>query len=63
MFATDLPADGWPAPEVVASYFGRACQENRLAQEDREAGLDRLVSYHLPGQELASTVGYRPTAR
>lgn len=57
LFATDLPADAFPAPEVVACYFGRAAIENRLAQEDREAGLDRLISYHLPGQELACAVG------
>ena len=56
-FATTLEADAWPAPEVVAAYFGRAGQENRFAQEDRELGLDRILSYHLPGQELAVLVG------
>lgn len=57
LFAADVPADYWPAPDVVAAYFGRAAQENRFAQEDREFGLDRIISYHLPGQELASLVG------
>ena len=57
LFATDLPADRWPAAEVVATYFGRTAEENRFAQEDRELGLDRIVSYHLPGQELATLVG------
>ena len=57
LFAVDLPADAWPAPEAIAVYFGRAAQENRFAQEDREVGLDRILSYHLPGQELASLVG------
>lgn len=57
LFATDLPADRWPAPEVIATYFGRAAEENRFAQEDREVGLDRILSYHLPGQELANLVG------
>ena len=57
LFAVDLPADAWPAPDAVAAYFGRTGQENRFAQEDRELGLDRIVSYHLPGQELASLVG------
>ena len=57
LFAVDVPADAWPAPEAVAAYFGRAAQENRFAQEDRELGLDRIVSYHLPGQELAALVG------
>lgn len=57
LFATDLPADRWPAPDVIATYFGRAAEENRFAQEDREIGLDRILSYHLPGQELANLVG------
>jgi hypothetical protein len=57
LFAVDVPADAWPAPEAVAAYFGRAAEENRFAQEDREQGLDRIISYHLPGQELACIVG------
>jgi hypothetical protein len=57
LFAVDVPADAWPAPEAVAAYFGRNAEENRFAQEDRELGLDRIVSYHLPGQELAALVG------
>lgn len=57
LFAVDLPVAAWPAPEAVTAYFGRNGQENRFAQEDRELGLDRIVSYHLPGQELATLVG------
>jgi hypothetical protein len=57
MFVVDVPSDALPAPEAVALYFGRAGQENRFAQEDREIGLDRIFSYHLPGQELAVVVG------
>lgn len=57
LFAVDLPADAWPAEEAVAAYFGRCGQENRFAQEDAELGLDRVLSYHLPGQELATLVG------
>ena len=57
LFATDLPPDGWPAEDVVSAYFGRTGQENRFAQEDRELGLDRIFSYHLPGQELAVLIG------
>jgi len=57
LFAVDLPADAWPAADAVATYFGRTAEENRFAQEDRELGLDRILSYHLPGQELASLVG------
>ncbi len=44
LLAVDLPADAWPAPDVVASFFGRTGQENRFAQEDRELGLDRIIS-------------------
>lgn len=57
LYAVDVEADAWPAPDAVASFFGRAGQENRFCQEDRELGLDRIVSYHVPGQELAALVG------
>lgn len=57
LFAADVSAAAWPAAEAVAAYFGRTAQENRFAQEDRELGLDRIISYHLPGQELAALVG------
>jgi len=53
----DAPADAWPAPEAITAFFGRGGkQENRFAQEDRELGSDRIISYHLPGQELAELV-------
>lgn len=55
-FATDTSPEDWSASDVVTEYFSRAGQENRFAQEDREHGLDRIVSYHLPGQEMASVV-------
>jgi hypothetical protein len=57
LFVVDVNADALPAPDVVATYFGRASEENRFAQEDREVGLDRIFSYHLPGQELAVVAG------
>lgn len=57
MFAADVPADAWPAVDVVAFYFGRAAIENRFAQEDRELELDRILSEHPPGQELACVIG------
>ena len=46
-----------PEAEIVAGYYGRCAQENRFHQEDRELGLDRIFSYHLPGQQLATLVG------
>jgi hypothetical protein len=57
LFAVDLPADAWPAAEAMGLYFGRSGAENLYGQEDRELGLDRILSYHLPGQELAVAVG------
>jgi hypothetical protein len=57
LFAVDLPADAWPAPEAITTYYARNALENRFSQEDRELGLARIVSYHLPGQELATLVG------
>ena len=57
LFVADLPADAWPAEDCVSAYMARSSEENRFAQEDREIGLDRIVSYELPGQELANAVG------
>lgn len=57
LYGTDLSPDAWPEAEVVAGYYGRTGQENRFLQEDRELGLDRIFSYHLPGQQLATLVG------
>ncbi|MFT6160765.1 MAG: hypothetical protein ACJA00_003358 [Myxococcota bacterium] len=56
-FVADVSANAWPAADVAAAYYGRASQENRFAQEDREVGLARIVSYDLPGQELATLAG------
>lgn len=55
--ALDLEAAAWPASDVVCQYFGRAGQENRFHQEDREVHLERIFSYSLAGQQLATTVG------
>jgi hypothetical protein len=57
LFGTTLAATAWPAPEAVSLYYGRCGQENRFYQEDCELGLDRIFSYHLPGQQLANLVG------
>ena len=54
LFGTDLCSQRWPADEVVSHYYGRTAQENRFHQDDRELGTHRIVSYHLPGQELAT---------
>ena len=57
LFATSLPADCWPASAIAELYAGRASLENRFAQEDREMGLGRTFSYHVPGQEWVTAVG------
>jgi hypothetical protein len=57
LYATDLELDAWPEGEIVAGYYARSGQENRFFQEDRELGLDRIFSYHLPGQQLATLAG------
>jgi len=57
LFFTTLPADGWPAEDIVAAYFARGAQENRFAQEDRELGLGHTFSQNLAGQELACLIG------
>lgn len=55
--ALDLEPEAWPAPDVLTEYYHRGGEENGFAQEDRELQLDRILSYHLAGQELAVLVG------
>lgn len=57
LFLTNVSLDSMPAPEVVSCYYQRTAIENRFHQEDRELGLDRIFSYHIPGQNLACLVG------
>ena len=55
--AMDVPPEAWSAPDVIATFYQRSGQENRFRQEDRELCLDRILSYHLGGQELANLIG------
>ncbi|OGV74741.1 MAG: hypothetical protein A3K18_15135 [Lentisphaerae bacterium RIFOXYA12_64_32] len=57
LYGTDLSPAAWPEAEIVTGYYGRSGQENRFYQEDRELGLDRIFSYNLPGQQLATAIG------
>lgn len=57
LYATNLSAEEWPASEIVTAYYGRTAQENRFYQEDQELGLDRIFSYNIGGQELATLIG------
>ena len=50
------PQLGEAGPQLLRDGGGDRELENRFAQEDRELGLDRILSYHLPGQELATLV-------
>ena len=56
-FVTNLSEKKWSAAQIMHLYFGRTAQENRFFQEDKELGLDHLLSYHLEGQEWASQIG------
>jgi hypothetical protein len=53
LYATLLDAAAWPAAELVTLYYARCGQENYFEQTDAESGKLRLISTHLPGQELA----------
>jgi hypothetical protein len=57
LYATSLPEDAWPAAATVEAYYGRTAEENRFGQLDRELPYDHIVSWHLPGQELALAIG------
>ncbi len=57
LYGADLPADCWPAPEVVELYYGREAEENSFAQEDRELELDRIFHQTPAGQFLATLLG------
>lgn len=57
LFATDLPADCWPASETVTTYYGRCGQENRYNQSERELDLDRTLSFNPGGQLVATSIG------
>lgn len=56
LYLSDLPSEGWAAEDLVRLYYGRTAIENRFAAEDREFGLDRILSCNLPGQMLACAV-------
>ena len=56
LFITDLPQDGWAAPDLVTLYYGRTAIENRFGAEDRQFGLDRVLSYTTEGQLIACSV-------
>ena len=57
VFATDLDAAAWPAPETVELYYGRCGLENRFAQMFKEIGLDHAYSHTPAGQRLVTLAG------
>lgn len=56
LYVTSLPSSSWPAAELVEAYYGRVTQENRFGQTDLEQGCQKIVSWNIPGQELANAV-------
>jgi hypothetical protein len=57
LYGTALRPDGWPPEDVVSLYSARAGIENGINQAHQLCGLDRILSHHIPGQELLTTVG------
>lgn len=56
LYITVLDTAAWPAPELIELYYGRVVEENRFGQKDGEQGHQKVVSWHLPGQQLAVAV-------
>lgn len=57
VFATDLLAMAWPAPDTVTLYYGRCGQENSFAQAGQEIQLGKTHSKTLAGQRLMTAIG------
>lgn len=56
VYATDLPADAFPAPELVTLYYARGGIENYLAIEDDDFELDHIYSFNPAGQLLVTII-------
>lgn len=54
--AIGLSRDEWPAPTLVAAYYGRCAQENRFSQLDREFDAECTWGETCGGQLLALIV-------
>lgn len=50
--STELPAENWPAAEVVALFYGRTAIENRFAQAQASLGFQRLYSTNPEGMSF-----------
>jgi hypothetical protein len=57
LYGTALRPDGWPPEDVVSLYSARADIENGINQAQQLCGVDRILSHHIAGQELLTTVG------
>lgn len=55
VYATDLSADAFPAPELVTLYYARGGIENYFAIEDKDFELDHIYSYN-PAAQLLVTI-------
>lgn len=57
VFAMNLLATAWPAPDAVTLYYGRCGQENSFAQSATEFQLGKSHSKTLAGQRLMTAIG------
>jgi hypothetical protein len=57
LFLADVPADAWPAQNVVTLYYDRCGQENCFAVLNRRYELGNIFSAHPEGQALVTLVG------
>ena len=57
VFATDLDAGAWPAPDTVTLYYGRCGQENAFLHSNKELHLGASFSKTPHGQRLMTAIG------
>ena len=56
LYAATMPADAWPAAEVVTLYYGRSAEENAFEQLDKVTSFNHVVSWHPAGQQLVAAI-------
>ena len=52
LFAVDLPAEAFPAADVVAVYFGRTALENRFMQDDLKPAIGDVHLEHIGDEHV-----------
>jgi len=56
LLGTTLPEQRWPPEDVASLYYARAGIENGINQAHDLCLMNRLLSAHLPGQELITNI-------